>query len=163
MLSCLSCVLSLPLCPCLHAREHFFSDAVWTGWSQAFLACFLETLQPSSYSKWRISPQRWAGSTGALWQSLEQLPLHGRGAFSSLQSPERLTLILASAPTAAVLSRSFRSPARGPSAAPSLTPHLPSQCLSLLCPHSFSVPSTLSFPSTKFLSSHSPPCSVSFH
>lgn len=42
-----------------------------------------EMLQQSSYSKWRLSPQQGAGSPGAFWQSQEQFPLHGRGAFSS--------------------------------------------------------------------------------
>lgn len=52
---------------------------------------FFEVIQQSSSSKWRISPQHWAGSTGAFWQSQKQFPWHGRGAFFSPQTPERLT------------------------------------------------------------------------
>lgn len=169
-------MLFLIMISCLHMYTSLSPPLSLPAWKGAFLYWYnMNRMIPSlpdlfslrCYSKaatpgsWRISPQHWAGSTGAFQQSQKQFPLHGRVALSSPQSPERLTLILASAPATAVLSRSLlRSPAWGPSAAPSLTPHLPvpvSPLPSLL----FSP--QLSLPSTKFLSFHRPPCSVPFH
>lgn len=159
---------------CLHMYNPVSPPLSLPAWEGAFLYRYnMNRMIPSlphlfslgRYSKaatpssWRISPQHWAGSTGAFWQSQKQFPLHGRAALSSPQSPERLTLILASAP--AVLSRSLlRSPAWGPSAVPNLTPHLPAPVSPV---PSFLFSPQLSLPSTKFLSFHRPPCRVSFH
>lgn len=107
------------------------------------LSVFFDTLQQNSYSKWSINQPAPNSKCMGIQAKQKQFPFHGRAALSCPHtSPVKLTLILAFwLPITAVLSRSLLwSPACGPSAAPSLTLHLLSQCLYLLCPCSPSVP-----------------------